>query len=270
MEPPSPNSDAALRLLDVDKTYPGASAFERALTLGRSRYPAQRALNGVSIALPYGEILGVLGPNGSGKSTLMRCAAGLLTPSGGRVEALGGDPARSAAIRGQIGLVVRDDRAFNQRLSGRENLRVFGLLQRLPPDELGDRVQSALALANLTEKADTPYRAYSSGMKQRLSLARALLGRPRLLLMDEATSGLDPGLKGAFYRLVKRLADEHGVAILYATHEIAEAADLCHRAILLERGRVAASGPWAEIADTAARVFELSAVQSQSAATEAR
>jgi len=243
----------------VSKVYPGASAFERALTLGRARHAPRLALADVTLRVEGGEIVALLGRNGAGKSTLMRCAAGLLTPSTGSVQAVGGDPAAHASIRAQIGLVVRDDRAFHLRLTGRENLRFFALLQRLDRREAARRIDRVFAQTSLTEVADVPFRSYSSGMKQRLGVARALLGEPRLLLMDEATSGLDPGLKAAFYRLTRQLVDETRVGVLYATHDLAEAEHLCDRSVVIDQGKVAANGSWVDVAPAARALFGLEA-----------
>ncbi len=248
-----------LRFEGVSKRFRGAGRMARALTLGRAPRDSVDALRDVSFNVGAREVVGVLGPNGSGKSTMMRLAAGLLSATTGQVIALGHDPAAlSGGTRGRIGLVIRDDRAFNYRLSGRENLRVFGMLQRIPSDQLDERIANALERVRLSGVADRPFRTYSAGMKQRLGLGRALLGPPELLLMDEATSGLDPGLRERFYTLIRGLAEE-GIGALFATHDLTEAAEFCDRVILLDRGTIAASGTYAEIAAQANAVFQRSA-----------
>ena len=132
------------------------------------------------------------------------------------------------------------------------------MLQRIPSDQLDERIANALERVRLSGVADRPFRTYSAGMKQRLGLGRALLGPPELLLMDEATSGLDPGLRERFYTLIRGLAEE-GIGALFATHDLTEAAEFCDRVILLDRGTIAASGTYAEIAAQANAVFQRSA-----------
>lgn len=245
-----------LRVQDLEKRYDGAGQLSWAMSLGRLRRNGVDALRGVTLDVHAGEIVGLLGPNGSGKSTLLRCLAGLLAPTAGRVQVLGRQPASlTTDVRGSIGIVVRDDRSFNQRLSGRDNLWFFARLQALPRADLGERIESMLKRMALSQVADRPYRQYSSGMKQRLSVARALLGHPKVLLMDEATSGLDPGKRDVFYSVLTEIVQTEGIACVYATHELAEAQYLCHRVVVLDRGRVSAQGRYLEVERVAEQLF---------------
>ncbi|MFT4704131.1 MAG: ABC-2 type transport system ATP-binding protein [Bradymonadia bacterium] len=253
------SADSRELLLDVDgleKVYEGAGWLSWASSLGRLRREPTDALCGLSIKIYAGEIVGLLGPNGSGKSTLLRCIAGLLTPSGGRLRVLGENPASFfTTVRGQVGIVVRDDRSFNQRLSGRDNLRFFARLQGLPDSEIDGRIDELLKRLALRSVGDRAYRYYSSGMKQRLSVARALLGRPRLLLMDEATSGLDPGKRDVFYAVLEELVEKEGIGVLFATHELSEAQYVCHRVVVLDAGMMIASGRYLEVEAAAEQLF---------------
>ena len=250
------SAEVLLRVQDLEKRYAPAGFVSWASSLGRLRRTPVVALRGVSMDVRAGEIVGVLGPNGSGKSTLLRCVAGLLAPSAGRVEVLGRNPATlTTDVRGDIGIVVRDDRSFNQRLSGFDNLWFFARLQGLPRLDLEARIRNMLKRMALTEVGDRPYRYYSSGMKQRLSMARALLGHPRVLLMDEATSGLDPGKRDVFYAVLEELVRTDGLAVLYATHEMAEAQYLCERVVVLDRGIICASGRYLDVERTAEQLF---------------
>lgn len=245
-----------LRVQDLEKRYEGAGWVSWASSLGRLPRDPVVALRGVSLSVREGEIVGLLGPNGSGKSTLLRCIAGLLEPSAGRVDVLGKRPSSlTTDVRGNIGIVVRDDRSFNQRLSGRDNLWFFARLQGMPRANLDDKIARMLKRMALTGVADRAYRFYSSGMKQRLSVARALLGEPRVLLMDEATSGLDPGKRDVFYGVLTELAASDGLAVVYATHELTEAQYLCHRVIVLDGGRVSAAGRYLEVERVAEQLF---------------
>lgn len=209
-----------------------------------------------------GEIVGLLGPNGSGKSTLLRCSAGLVTPTTGTVRALGVDPALPGSdVRGRIGFVIRDDRAFNQRLSGRQNLKLFAFLQRIPARRHDDIIDAAMREAMLADVSDKPYRMYSSGMKQRLSFARAMLLTPGLLLMDEATTGFDPGLRDTFHERLRARITRDGIGALYATHDMDEAEHLCDRLVVVDGGRVVARGSWDDVRDIALDVFRRAALK---------
>ncbi len=249
-------SAPCLVLDDVVQVFPGASRIPWLLSLGRLSRTDTTALHGVSLRVGAGEIVGMLGPNGAGKSTLMRAAAGLLAPTSGRVRVEGLDPSGIGGdARGKIGMVIRDDRSFSHRLTARQNLAFFAQLQGLSSEDLEENVARVLDSVALTSAADRPYRTFSSGMAQRLSIARALLRTPRLLLLDEATGGLDPGKKAVFYELVRALVDGEGLAVLYATHDLVEAEMFCDRLIVLDEGRMVADGTWSEVKDTAESVF---------------
>ncbi len=253
---------ALLSVQGLHKQYEPPGLLGRLLSFGRGRATAMHALAGVDLTVQRGEIVGLLGPNGSGKSTLLRCASGLLTPTSGTVRVDGQDPARvHTTLRGHIGLVVRDDRSFNHRLTGRQNLAFFAALQGVPRDRVEARCRHLLTSLHLTSVADRPFRFYSSGMKQRLSVARALLGEPSLLLMDEATAGLDPGKRSAFYDLLQKLIRERDIGVLYATHDLTEAQYLCTRVALLDEGRMVAEGDYLEVEPTAEALFRREATE---------
>ena len=184
----------------------------------------------------------------------MKCASGILSPSQGEIRIRGIDPVRA---RGEVGLVLRDDRTFHHRLSGTENLKLFARLQRLSDAVAEERIQESLEAADLHAVAHRTYRTYSAGMRQRLSFARALLAHPKLLLLDEATTGLDPGVKQHFLAVVKSLVCERGIGVLWATHDLNEAEDVCDRVLLLEDGSVVATGPYLDIIADVRRVFGL-------------
>lgn len=249
-------SSKVLEFSGVHKRYDGDGPWARLLTLGRANRAPVEALRGVDLVVERGEIVGLLGPNGSGKTTLLRLACGLVRASAGSVRCLGEDPsAPSSAVRARIGLVAREDRSFNLRLGGRQNLEFYAALRQLSGAQRRERVAEVLRQAGLESVADRPVGSYSSGMRQRLSIARALLAEPDVLLLDEATAGLDPGRRDAFYALINALAANAKTGVLHATHDLTEAQYFCTRVALLDGGRVVASGDYLRVEPAAEAVF---------------
>jgi len=198
------------------------------------------ALRGVTLRLRAGEGVALLGRNASGKSTLLKCLAGLIVPSGGTATVAGHDcAAGGAALRRDAAYVPADPRSFAWRLSGRENLLFFGRLWGLGGAALRERVESALASVGLDGRR--PVAEYSSGMRQRLSLARALLSRPRVLLLDEPTTGLDAAAADEI-RALLLARREGGGTLLWATHNGDDVAALGERALVLRDGRLVYDG----------------------------
>lgn len=210
------------------------------------RYGPRVALAGIDFIVAPGEIVALLGPNGAGKSTTLSILATLLAPDGGRVE-LGGHrlPDGARAIRRLLGLVPQRE-AFYPTLTARENLVFFGRLHDLDGKALHDAVERSLELVGLAERAAEPAGVLSGGMRRRLNLACGILHRPRIVLLDEPTVGVDPQSRERLFDTVAALARE-GTAVLYSTHQMEEAERLCHRIVLLDAGRVVASGTTAEL-----------------------
>ena len=201
-----------------------------------------RALDGVSLEVRPGEIHALLGPNGAGKTTLLRLLTGLVTPTTGHVAVLGASVGpRQRAHRDGVGFVPSGDRSFYERLSGEENLLFFARLHGLNKRASRARAREALAQVGLADAARRPVATYSHGMQKRLSVARALLGSPAVLLVDEATHDLDPVNAARVRDLVSRLA-EQGSAVLWATQRIEEIRGFADRATLLVEGRVRFAG----------------------------
>jgi sodium transport system ATP-binding protein len=193
-----------------------------------------------------GEIYGLLGPNGAGKTTTLRCLATILTPSGGSATIAGHDLAREPdAVRRSIGFLATTMGLY-ARLTPRETLRFFGGLQGLTGDPLEERVEATLRLFEVTEYADRPNDRLSTGMKQRVSLARAAVHDPPVLILDEPTNGLDPIVTRAVEDAVRALAVA-GKCVLFSTHMLAQAEQLCARLGFIARGRVVAEGTIAEL-----------------------
>lgn len=201
------------------------------------------ALREVSVTVREGEFFGLLGANGAGKTTLMKVIATLMLPDAGRVSVAGADAVRDPiAVRGSVALSLASERGLYWRLSARENLRVFAVLSGVPDVEVSSRIEEALGAVGLGDTGLRMVSEFSSGMVQRLLIARALLARPRVLLLDEPTRSLDPITARDFRAFLRRELTNRGCAVLLATHNADEAFDLCDRVAVLERGRVLATG----------------------------
>jgi len=207
------------------------------------------ALAELSLETRAGEIFGLLGPNGAGKTTFLKILAGLILPTAGRALVGGIDVARDdRAVKRSIGFVTSDERSFYWRLTGRENLEFFGRLYGLSAAQARSAGRSLLRVMEMESLADRQFMAYSTGMKQRLAIARALLHDPPVLCLDEPTRSLDPIAAKHLRRFViERLNRERGKTILLATHNLQEAEEMCGRLVVLDRGRVLRQGSVAEI-----------------------
>jgi len=210
---------------------------------------ASDALHDVSFAVRKGETVGLLGPNGAGKTTLLKIITGLILPTAGRVLLEGRDIARdSISARRSMGLVTCDERSFYWRLTGRQNLSFFATLYGLRGESSRRRIEELLAALGLREAADRAYQGYSSGMKQKLAIARGLLADPRIVFYDEPTRSLDPLSTHSIRRwIVERRTASPEQAHVIATNQLAEAEELCDRLLIISRGRLLAAGTIAEI-----------------------
>ena len=198
-----------------------------------------RAVDGVDLHVERGEIFGVLGPNGAGKTTTMKMLATLLEPTEGTARVLGFDVVRDAReVRRRMGAVLSDGRSLYWKLTARENLEYFAALYHVPPAEQQPRIAAALAAVKLDDRADDYVERYSTGMRQRLVLARALLHDPELLFLDEPTSGLDPVNARRVQDLI-RAQQRAGKTVFLTTHNMAVADGLCDRVAFVVDGRIA-------------------------------
>jgi ABC-2 type transport system ATP-binding protein len=205
------------------------------------RFGAVVALHSVDLHVEPGEVVALLGANGAGKSTLVRIGATTVIPDSGRVEVGGWDAlAHPTAARSATGVVLNEERSFYWRLSGRENLEFFAALHGLRRRDAGPRVREALADVDLVDVGDRRVDRYSSGMRARLGIARALLGRPEVLLLDEPGRGLDPIAALDLRRMVLDLAERRRVSVLFVTHDLHEAAAVATRVVVIAAGRVGA------------------------------
>ena len=204
------------------------------------------AVGGVSFEVNEGEIYGLLGPNGAGKTTTISMACGLLKPDGGDIHVdernFWSDPVAARRIMG----VVPQEIALYEELSGRENLEFWGRVSGLSPTDASSRAGELLEALNLVDRGNDAVKKYSGGMKRRINLGSALMHRPRLLLLDEPTVGIDPQARNAILDFIRGLVAD-GVSILYTTHYLEEAESLCHRIGIIDHGKVLAEGSLAQL-----------------------
>ena len=199
-----------------------------------------RAVDGIDLVVEPGEIFGLLGPNGAGKTTTMKMLATLLIPTSGTIRVLGIDPLmRPREVRARLGAMLSGERSLYMKLTGRENLEYFAALYHVPPGETKARIEKVLAAAKLADRADDYVERYSTGMRQRLALARALLPDPPLVVLDEPTVGLDPQASRDLRDRVRELKAQ-GRTVLLTTHYMEEADQLCDRVAIIDHGRIVA------------------------------
>ena len=207
-----------------------------------ARRPRVTAVRDVTLQVPPGEVFGLLGPNGDGKTTLVKMLCTLILPNSGGARVAGCSLDEPRAIRAAVGLVVTDERSFYWRLSGRRNLRFFAAMHGLHGAAATQRIEEVLTAVDLRSRADIRFSNYSTGMKQRLAIARALLHQPRILFLDEPSRSLDPVATQRLHALVRQLVAEQGVTVFLITHDLAEAETLCQRVAVMHQGEVRAVG----------------------------
>lgn len=213
------------------------------------RFGRQVALDDLSLEVPEGTVCGLLGPNGSGKTTAIRVLLGLASASSGQVELLGSRPGEAsfrAAVQ-QTGSLIEGP-ALYARATARQNMEIQAATLGLGDSDV--QIAQLLELVGLTDRADTDARGFSLGMKQRLGLALALLGNPRLVILDEPTNGLDPSGIAEIRELIKQLP-QHGITVLVSSHLLAEVQLMCDRATIIKNGQLVADGTMEEILSSA-------------------
>lgn len=221
----------AVVLEHLSKTYPGG----------------KEAVRQVSLALGEGEVFGFLGPNGAGKTTTVKLLNGMLTPTAGSCRVLGSDPAREPEkVHARSGVVTEHAQMYDN-LTGLQNLMFYASIFGMAEGQARGRANELLRQLGLEDAKDQKLSAYSTGMRQRLSLARALIHRPEALFLDEPTSGLDPESAKNVNRLIRRLAKEEGITVFLCTHQLRYAQEICTRYGLMEEGRLLAMGTLEEL-----------------------
>jgi ABC-2 type transport system ATP-binding protein len=206
-------------------------------------YPGDvTALDGLSFVVEEGTVFGLLGPNGAGKSTAVRIATTLARADSGSARVAAHDVATEAAqVRRLIGVVAQNGGA-DREATARENLRLSGRLHRIPWRELDTRIDELLERFGLSDAADRIVRGFSGGMERRLDVALALVHRPRVLFLDEPTTGLDPEVRADMWQEIERLGRDEGITVLLTTHYLEEADRLAAQLAIVDRGRVVATG----------------------------
>jgi ABC-2 type transport system ATP-binding protein len=207
--------------------------------LGKS-FGKRPAIQDVNLGVRKGSISALVGANGAGKTTLLKILATLIVPSCGTARICGEDivAGDSIEIRRRIGFASSEERSFYWRLTGRQNLKFFASLHQLTGVEADRRIEPLLALSGLEEAASLPFRQYSTGMKQALGVARALLHDPPVLLLDEPSRSLSPDLAGRVHDLIRHEAKKNGKTILIASHNLNEVEKLCDETVVMHRGTV--------------------------------
>jgi sodium transport system ATP-binding protein len=209
-----------------------------------------RAVDGVGFEVAPGEIFGLLGPNGAGKTTIIRCISTILSYTSGRIEVLGMDNRQQAEeVRRNIGILTTDIGAY-ERFSGRENLEYFGALYGLDRTTVRKRIQQLGELLDMQDFIDKRAGKYSTGMKQKLAIARSVIHDPKVIIFDEPTSGLDV-LASQTVRDFMRRARDLGCSVIFSTHQMYDAEKLCDRVLIIHKGRTVAYGSVAELRQNA-------------------
>ncbi|MFZ1973378.1 MAG: ABC transporter ATP-binding protein [Candidatus Acidiferrales bacterium] len=247
----------AIFVESLEKYFPPALSGWRSLLQPVAR-PTEKALAGISFSVQPAEAVAIIGPNGAGKSTLLRVLATLIIPTRGRASIVGCDVERDASRARCLFGYHTGDEGFYARLSGRENLALFAAMNNISGTEARIRIKWAAERMGICGELDRQVRTFSTGTTHRLGLARALLHRPAVLLLDEPTRSLDPLAAADFRRLLKQdLVRQHGTTLLFASHTLSEVEEIADRVILLEEGRIAAfDSARALCAATAAQSFE--------------
>ncbi len=210
------------------------------------RYGQIEAVRGIDLAVGEGELFGFLGPNGAGKSTTINIFCTLVRPTSGRAAVAGHDVSREPdAVRRSIGLVFQDP-SLDDQLTARENLRFHGFIYGLGGRLLDERIRQALATVELEERASSPVRTFSGGMKRRLEIARGLVHRPRVLFLDEPTIGLDPQTRNRIWSYLGEVRRQEGITVFMTTHYMEEA-EFCDRIAIIDRGQIVALGTPGEL-----------------------
>jgi ABC-2 type transport system ATP-binding protein len=236
----------AIRISDLTKRFPRTSGYRDLLPFRKRQWVT--AVKNISLDIEEGELFGLLGPNGAGKTTLIKLLCCLVLPSSGTAQICGHDILREEqAVKKLVGLVSAEERSFYWRLTGRENLKFYASLYHLPGQLAHKRIDELLNLLGLADEADVRFQNYSTGMRQKLAIARGLLSEPRILFIDEPTRSLDPLSAQAIRRFLREKATGEGQTIILATHNLSEAEQLCDRLAIMHHGELNALGSVPEL-----------------------
>lgn len=230
----------AIQTFDLTKYFYPAAGIRQFLFRGKWGSPQDRitAVERVNLEVRKGELFGLLGPNGAGKTTLVKILCTLILPDSGTATVNGYDISDEERVKAFIGLVGGEERSFYWRLSGRRNLDFFATLCNLSPSQAKRRIKRLSKLLDLEDFLDRRFDSYSSGMKQRLGIARGMLNEPQILFLDEPTKSLDPTAAAKLRETIRDLARKEGYTVVLVTHRLDEAEELCDRIAIMHKGRI--------------------------------
>ncbi len=246
----------AIQTVNLEKSY---VTWKRKGFLKREKQIV-KALNGVSFKVNWGEVFGLLGPNGAGKTTTVKIITTLLLPDKGDAIVAGNSVTKNPVkVREKIGVVLSVEKGFFWKLTGKENLRYFGMLRGMKKEELEEQIEKVLDIVGLKQLGgeDKLYEEYSLGMKARLSLARAMLHEPPILILDEPTLGLDPPAARTIRELLVKLAHKEKKTIMITTHNMYEAEMICDRIAIISEGKIAGIGTPTELKKKVAEMIPI-------------
>ena len=237
---------SAIGVTSLTKRFPRTSGYRDLLPFRERQWVT--AVEGVSLDIEEGELFGLLGPNGAGKTTLIKLLCCLVLPNSGTAHIFGHNILKEEqAVKKLVGLVNAEERSFFWRLTGRENLQFFASLYQLTRQQARKRIGELLDLVELADDADIRFQNYSTGMRQKLAIARGLLSEPRVLFVDEPTRSLDPVSAQAVRRFLKEKIAGEGKTVVLATHNLNEAEQLCDRLAIMDHGHLKALGTVSEL-----------------------
>jgi ABC-2 type transport system ATP-binding protein len=229
----------------LTKRYPLLAGWKSILN---SSAKGKCAVENIDLTIKAGELFGLVGPNGAGKTTLIKMLSTLIIPTSGEIHIDGYDIRDETNIKKTIGLATSDERSFYWRLTGRQNLQFFASLHNLSIREAHKRIEKTLAQVNLTDVANMRFQTYSTGMRQRLTIARAMLTNPKIIFMDEPTKGLDPPSAANLQKLIREhLIESLGITVLLSSHHLKEVEDICDRVAVMNNGTIRGCGTMAEL-----------------------
>jgi len=238
--------NAAVITSDLTKRFARTSGYRDLLPFRKRNWVT--AVEKVSLEIQPGELFGLLGPNGAGKTTLIKLLCCLVLPTSGKASIFGNDvQKKDQAVKQLVGLVNAEERSFYWRLTGRENLQFYASLYHLPLQQGRERINELLKIVGLEKDADVRFQSYSTGMKQKMAIIRGLLSEPRLLFVDEPTRSLDPVSAQSVRSFIKDKVTNEKKTVVLATHNLAEAEQLCDRLAIMDHGRVIALGSVKEL-----------------------
>lgn len=236
----------AIHVVNLTKRFPRTSRYRDLLPWQKRELVT--AVEDLNLNIAEGELFGLLGPNGAGKTTLIKILCCLILPTSGTAWVFSHNVRKEEqAVRELVGLASADERSFYWRLTGRQNLEFYASLYRVPRRQIEQRIEEVLDKVGLASEADARFQNYSTGMRQKLAIARCLLSQPRVLFVDEPTRSLDPLSAQAVRSLLREEVDRAGRTVVFATHNMEEAEAICDRVAILNRGHLIASGSMPEL-----------------------